>query len=96
MTIRPLADKIVVKVLEDADQTSGGIFIPDSAKEKSQKGEVIAVGSGRTLDNGEKEAMEVKVGDIVLCAKYSGTDVKVDGQEVTIVRQADILAIIEK
>ncbi len=95
MTIRPLADKIVVKVLEDADQTSGGIFIPDSAKEKSQKGEVIAVGSGRTLDNGEKEKMEVKVGELVLFGKYAGTDVKVNDQILKVLSEKDVLGIIE-
>ena len=76
--IKPLADRIVIKVIDDVQQTSGGIFIPDSAKEKPQKGEVVAVGSGKTLDSGEKEPIEVKVGDVVLFAKYSGTDVKVD------------------
>ena len=95
MTIRPLGDKIVIKVIEDAEQTSGGIFIPDSAKEKSQRGEVIAVGSGKTNDKGEKEPMEVKVGDVVLFAKYSGTDVKVDDVEYKIVSIKDCLAILE-
>ena len=83
--IKPLADRIVIKVIDDVQQTSGGIFIPDSAKEKPQKGEVVAVGSGKTLDNGEKEAMEVKVGDVVLFAKYSGTDVKIDDVEYKII-----------
>ena len=73
MAIRPLSDRIVIKVIDDTEQTSGGIFIPDSAKEKPQKGEVIAVGPGKTLDDGKKEEMEVKVGDVVLFAKYSGT-----------------------
>ena len=95
MTIRPLGDKIVIKVIEDAEQTSGGIFIPDSAKEKSQRGEVVAVGSGKTNDKGEKEPMEVKVGDVVLFAKYSGTDVKVDDVEYKIISLKDCLAIIE-
>ena len=95
MGIRPLADKIVVRVLEDADQTSGGIFIPDSAKEKSQKGEVIAVGTGKTLDNGEKEKMEVKVGDKVLFAKYAGTDVKYEDETLKILSEKDVLGIIE-
>ena len=76
MGIKPLADRIVIKVIEDTEQTSGGIFIPDSAKEKSQKGEIVAVGEGKTLDSGEKEPIGVKVGEIVLFAKYSGTDVK--------------------
>ena len=93
--IKPLADRIVIKVIDDVQQTSGGIFIPDSAKEKPQKGEVVAVGSGKTLDNGEKEAMEVKVGDIVLFAKYSGTDVKIDDVEYKIIAVKDALAIIQ-
>ena len=92
--IKPLADRIVIKVIDDAQQTSGGIFIPDSAKEKPQKGEVIAVGGGKTLDSGEKEPMEVKVGDVILFAKYSGTDVKVDDVEYKIVSIKDCLAIL--
>lgn len=93
-TIKPLADKIVIKVIDDVEKTSGGIFIPDSAKEKPQKGEVVAVGSGKTLDNGEKEPMEVKVGDIVLFAKYAGTDVKIDDVEYKIISIKDALAIL--
>ena len=93
--IKPLADRIVIKVIDDAQQTSGGIFIPDSAKEKPQKGEVIAVGAGKTLDSGEKEPMEVKVGDVVLFAKYSGTDVKVGNDEYKIISVKDALAIID-
>ena len=95
MTIRPLADKLVVKVIDEAEQTSGGIFIPDSAKEKSQKGEVIAVGAGKTLDSGEREPMDVKVGDVVLFAKYSGTDVKEGNQTLKILSVKDVLGIIE-
>lgn len=95
MAIRPLGDKIVIRVIEDAEQTSGGIFIPDSAKEKSQRGEVIAVGSGKTNDKGEKEPVEVKVGEIVLFAKYAGTDVKVGNEELKIMSVSDILGIIE-
>lgn len=93
--IKPLADRVVIKVIDDVQQTSGGIFIPDSAKEKPQKGEVVAIGTGKTLDNGEKEPMEVKVGDVVLFAKYSGTDVKVDDVEYKIVALKDCLAILE-
>ncbi len=92
--IKPLADRVVIKVIDDVQQTSGGIFIPDSAKEKPQKGEVVAVGSGKTLDNGEKEPMEVKVGDIVLFAKYAGTDVKIDDVEYKIISIKDALAIL--
>ena len=93
--IKPLADRIVIKVIDDVQQTSGGIFIPDSAKEKPQKGEVVAVGVGKTNDKGEKEPMEVCVGDVVLFAKYSGTDVKVDDVEYKIVSIKDCLAILE-
>ena len=93
--IKPLADRIVIKVIEDTEQTSGGIFIPDSAKEKPQKGEVVAVGLGKTNDKGEREPMDVKVGDVILYAKYSGTDVKVDGVEYKILSVKDALAIIE-
>ena len=95
MSIRPLADRLVIKVVEDAEQTQGGIFIPDSAKEKPQKGEVVAVGSGKTLDNGQKEEVEVKVGEIVLFAKYSGTDVKMDGNTYKILSIKDVLGVIE-
>ena len=95
MAIKPLADRIVIKVVEDTEQTSGGIFIPDSAKEKPQKGEVIAVGLGKMNDKGEREELDVKVGDIVLYAKYSGTDVKMDGTEYKILSIKDALAIIE-
>ena len=93
--IKPLADRLVIKIIDDVQQTSGGIFIPDSAKEKPQKCEVVAVGSGKTLDSGEKEPIEVKVGDIVLFAKYSGTDVKVDDVEYKIISVKDALAVIE-
>ena len=95
MTIRPLGDKIVIKVIEDAEQTSGGIFIPDSAKEKPQKGEVIAVGPGKTLEDGKKDEMEVKVGEIVLFAKYAGTDVKVADETLKILSVSDVLGVIE-
>lgn len=93
--IKPLGDRIVIKVVEDTEQTSGGIFIPDSAKEKPQKGEVVAIGLGKMNDKGEREPMDVKVGDVVLYAKYSGTDVKVDGVEYKILSVKDTLAIIE-
>lgn len=93
--IKPLADRIVIKVIEDTEQTSGGIFIPDSAKEKPQKGEVVAVGAGKMNDKGEREPMDVKVGDVVLYAKYAGTDIKMDGTEYKILSIKDALAIIE-
>ena len=95
MALKPLQDRIVIKVIEDTEQTSGGIFIPDSAKEKPQKGEVVAVGEGKTNDKGEKEPMGVNVGDIILYAKYSGTDVKMDGIEYKILSIKDALAIVE-
>lgn len=93
--IRPLADKIVVKIIEETEQTSGGIFIPDSAREKPQKAEVLAVGPGKTLDSGAKEEMEVKVGDVVLFAKYGGNDVKIDNVEYKILSVRDLLGVIE-
>ena len=95
MTIRPVGDKIVIKVIEDAEQTSGGIFIPDSAKEKSQKGEVIAVGTGKMTEKGEREPMDVKVGEVVLFAKYAGTDVKVSDETLKIMSVSDVLGVIE-
>ena len=95
MKIRPLGDKIVIKVIEDTEQTTGGIFIPDSAKEKQQKGEVIAVGEGKTLDSGEKEPMAVKVGETVLYAKYACTDIKVDHEMLKILSIKDVLGVLE-
>ncbi len=95
MAIRPLADRVVIKVIEDTDQTSGGIFIPDSAKEKPQKGEVIAVGTGKKNDKGEREELDVKVGEIVLYEKYAGSEMKIDGQVVKILSEKDILGVIE-
>ena len=95
MALRPLQDRIVIKVIEDTEQTSGGIFIPDSAKEKPQKGEVVAVGEGKILDNGNREPMGVKTGNVVLFAKYSGSDVKVDNETFKILSVKDVLGIIE-
>lgn len=94
MNVKPLADRILVKPLEAEEKTKGGIIIPDNAKEKPQKGEVIAVGPGKISDNGQKIAMELKKGDKVLYGKYSGTEVTVDGQEYLIVKESDVLAII--
>lgn len=93
--IKPLGDRIVIKVIEDTEQTSGGIFIPDSAKEKPQKGEVVAIGLGKMNEKGEREPLDVKVGDIVLYAKYAGTDIKMDGVEYKILSVKDALGIIE-
>ena len=95
MSIRPLGDKIVIKVIEDTEQTSGGIFIPDSAKEKPQKGEVVAVGPGKTLDDGKREEMEVRVGEKVLFAKYAGTDVKMGEDIFKIMSVRDVLGVLE-
>lgn len=93
--LKPLGDRIVVKALEADEKTSGGIVLPDSAKERPQTGEVLAVGPGKTLDNGSVAAMEVKVGDKVVYSKYGGTEIKVGGQEVIILRQDDVLGIVE-
>ena len=95
LKIRPLGDKILIKVLEETQTTLGGIILPDSAREKPQKGEVVAVGTGRTLDNGNKEPMDVKVGETVLFAKYGGSDIKFEGKEYKILSIRDILGIIE-
>ncbi|WP_334110103.1 co-chaperone GroES [Thermodesulfitimonas autotrophica] len=93
--IRPLADRVVVKPLPMEEVTKGGIVLPDTAKEKPQKGEVVAVGPGRLLDNGQRVAVDVKVGDKVLYSKYAGNEVKLDGEEYLILREADILGVIE-
>lgn len=96
LKMKPLADKVVVQILTDeAEQTSGGIFIPDSAREKPQKGTVIAAGPGKYLENGTREAMTVKPGDIVLFQKYGGTDLKFEGVEYKILAERDILGIME-
>ena len=94
MNVKPLSDRIVVKPLEAEEKTKGGIIIPDNAKEKPQKGEVIAVGPGKVADSGQKIPMELKKGDKVLYGKYSGTEVTVDGQEYLIVRESDVLAVL--
>ena len=96
MKVRPLHDRVVVKRLEDKEVMRGGIVIPDTAKEKPQEGEVIAVGNGKILDNGTRVAMEVKVGDRILLGKYSGSEVKLDGQEYLIMREDDILGILSE
>jgi chaperonin GroES len=95
MKVRPLNDRILVKRLEEEETTKGGIIIPDSAKEKPAEGEVIAVGKGKLNDKGERIEMDVKVGDRVLFSKYGGTDVKLDGVDHLIMREDDILAIVE-
>ena len=95
MKVRPLHDRIIVKRIEEDQKSKGGIIIPDTAKEKPQEGEVVAVGPGRMTEDGKRIAMDVKVGDRVLYAKYSGTEVKVDGKKLLILRESDILAIVE-
>lgn len=95
MTLKPLGDRVVVKAIEQEERTAGGIVLPDTAKEKPQQGEVVAVGTGKLLDNGERVALEVKPGDRVIYAKYGGTEVKVKGEEFLILRDSDILAILE-
>lgn len=91
--IKPLGDRVVVKAIEQEERTKGGIVLPDTAKEKPQIGEVIAVGTGRVLDNGERVPLEVKVGDRIIFAKYGGTEVKLEGEPYLILRESDILAI---
>ena len=94
MKIRPLQDRILVKRIEEEEKTKGGIIIPDTAKEKPQEGQVLAVGNGKILENGTKLALDVKVGDKILFGKYSGTDIKIDGEEVLILREDEVLAIV--
>ena len=95
MNIRPLYDRIVVKRIEDQETKIGGLFIPDSAKEKPQEGEVVAVGKGKRLEDGKINALDVKVGDRILFGKYSGNDIKIDGQELLIMREDEVLGILE-
>jgi chaperonin GroES len=95
MNIRPLNDRILVKRWEEEETTKGGIIIPDSAKEKPAEGEVVAVGNGKLNDKGERIPLEVKAGDRVLFSKYGGTDVKLDGEDHLIMREDDILAVVE-
>ena len=95
MKLQPLNDRVLVKRLESEEKTAGGLFIPDAAKEKPSRGEVIACGPGKLNDKGERVAMEVKPGDIVLFAKYAGTEIKVNGADHIIMREEDILAILD-
>ena len=96
MKIRPLNDRLLVKRLQEEEMTAGGIIIPDSAKEKPAEGEIVAVGPGKVADSGERVALQVKEGDMVLFSKYGGTDVKLDGEDFLIMREEDILGIVEK
>jgi len=95
MAIRPLHDRVLVRRLEDEKKSPGGIVIPDTAAEKPMQGEVIAVGNGKVQDNGEQRPLDVKAGDKVLFGKYSGTEVKVDGEELLVMREDDIMGVIE-
>jgi len=92
--VKPLADRVVVKPLDEAEQMRGGLYIPDTAKEKPSQGEIVAVGPGKLSDEGNRVELDVKVGDKVLYGKYSGTDVTLDGEEYLILRESDILAVV--
>jgi chaperonin GroES len=96
MALKPLDDRVVVEPLEAEEKTAGGILLPDTAKQKPQRGKVVAVGPGKTRDNGERVALSVKVGDEILYGKYSGNEVEVDGKELKILRESDILAKLGK
>jgi len=95
MTIRPLHDRIIVKRLQELEKTAGGLFIPDTAKEKPVEAKVVAVGTGKLLEDGTVRKPDVKAGDKILFAKYSGSEVKIDGEEHLILREDDILAVVE-
>jgi chaperonin GroES len=94
MKVRPLHDRLVIRRIEEKETAKGGIIIPDTAKEKPQEGEVLAVGNGKLLDSGTKVALEVRVGDKILFGKYSGTDIKIDGEDVLILREDEVLAVL--
>jgi chaperonin GroES len=93
MNVKPLSDRIIIRPLEAEEKTAGGIIIPDNAKEKPQKGEVVAIGAGKIADNGQKIEMTLKAGDKVLYGKYSGTEISIDGDDYLIMRESDVLAI---
>lgn len=92
ITLQPLADRLVVKPIAREEVTKGGIVLPDTAKEKPQEGEILAVGPGKMTDDGKRIAMDVKVGDVIVYAKYGGTEIKVDGEDLVILRESDVLA----
>ena len=94
MKVRPLHDRLVVRRIEEKETAKGGIIIPDTAKEKPQEGEVLAIGNGKLLENGTKIALEVRVGDKILFGKYGGTDIKIDGEDVLILREDEVLAVL--
>lgn len=95
MSIRPLHDRVIIKRMEEERKTAGGIVIPDSATEKPVRGKVIAVGNGKIMENGNVRPLEVKPGDVVMFGKYSGTEVKIDGEELLVMREEDIMGVIE-
>ena len=95
MNIRPLHDRVVVKRLESEEKSAGGIVLPGSAQEKPMMGEIVAAGAGRVLDNGDKAALEVKIGDKVLFGKFAGTEVKIEGDDLLVMREEDIFAVVE-
>jgi chaperonin GroES len=95
VSIRPLNDRIIVRRMEEQEQMRGGLYIPDTAKEKPQEGEVLAVGNGKLLDNGQRIAIDLKAGDRILFGKYSGTEIKLDGEEYLILREDDVLGVVE-
>ncbi|HVR70697.1 MAG TPA: co-chaperone GroES [Vicinamibacteria bacterium] len=94
MKVRPLHDRLVVRRIEEKETARGGIIIPDTAKEKPQEGEVVAVGNGKVLENGTKITLDVKVGDRILFGRYSGTDIEIDGEDVLILREDEVLAVL--
>jgi len=96
MKIRPLHDRVIVKRVEEERKTAGGIVLPDSATEKPMRGKVLAVGTGKIMENGSVRALQVKEGDVVLFGKYSGTEVKVDGEELVVMREEDLMGVIEE
>ncbi|MDD2366768.1 MAG: co-chaperone GroES [Desulfuromonadaceae bacterium] len=95
MNLRPLQDRIIVKRVEEETKTAGGLFIPETAKEKPQRGEIVAAGNGKKTEDGKVLPLDVKIGDIVLFGKYAGTEVKVDGEDYLMMREDDILAVVE-
>ena len=94
MKVRPLHDRLLVRRIEEKETAKGGIIIPDTAKEKPQEGKILAVGNGKILENGTKVALDVKVGDRILFGKYTGTDIKIDGKDVLILREDEVLAVL--
>jgi chaperonin GroES len=96
MQLKPLGDRVVIKPLAAEEKTASGIVLPDTAKEKPQEGEIVAVGNGKTLENGQRVAMDVKVGDKIIYSRYAGTEFKIDGEEYLILNERDILAVVEK